>query len=290
MSAAIRSHFPDVTLIENATNLGFAGGNNIGIRYALKTDATHLFLLNNDTEVDPQCLTAFLHHFREHPEAGIVGGKIHLWKERNTLDHWGGLWNPKTARFDLLGLGAPATTPPPQELDYVCGAALIAPRAIWETVGLFEERFFLIWEESDFCFRAKKQGIAIQSCPEAKLWHKVSASFVGKPHTAYFWCRNRLLWIARNCSAKERRRLYLRVLLPEGAHLLKIYCLKNLQWKIRRKIVPHEALEAQAQNLRKNRAALQGIFDYYRGRFGNAPSWIYNQKGSAPFRGNRSNN
>lgn len=272
---AIRTHHPEVTLIENSDNLGFAGGNNIGIRYALQTEATHLLLLNNDTEVDSHLLTAFMNHFRQHPEAGILGGKIHLWKERTLLDHWGGRWNPKKAQFDLLGLHQPADTPIPDEIDYVCGAALMAPRATWKSVGLLEERFFLIWEDSDFCFRAKKSGLQIQICPEAHLWHKVSASFVSRPHSTYFWWRNRLLWIERNCSPKERRRLYLKVLLPEIAHLVKIYCLKNGQLKLRRKLTPHKTFEAQEQKLHKNRAALQGIIDYYRGRFGNAPSWIY---------------
>lgn len=113
------------------------------------------------------------------------------------------------------------------------------------------------------------------TCPKACIYHKVSASFVGKPHSTYFWWRNRLLWIERNCSPKERSSLYLRVLLPEIAHLLKIRLLKTIQLSIRKRIRPSGNYQAQEEKLLKNKAAVQGVLDYARRRFGNAPSWIY---------------
>lgn len=275
---AIRSQFPDVTLIENTENLGFAEGNNVGIRFALKTDAELIFLLNNDTVVDPDLLNAFAQCFEEHPEAGILGAKICLFDQRDTLDHWGGMWNPKTGQFDLVGLRKKEDVEGlagPKEIDYVCGAALMARRAVWEKVGLLEPRFFLIWEESDFCFRARSAGYATLTCPKARIYHKVSASFVGKPHSTYFWWRNRLLWIERNCTKKERARLYWKVLLPDIAHLLKIRLLKTAQLCLRKKFRPNKDYRQQEEKLLKNKAAVQGILDYARRRFGNGPSWLF---------------
>ena len=229
---AIRSQFPSVILIENKENLGFAEGNNVGIRFALQTDVEWILLLNNDTLVDPQILNAFASGFAQYPKAGILGAKIYLFDQRDTLDHWGGMWNPKKAHFDLIGLRqkeeaaddetpqsrlqnsstqqnrpfealcAPASSPTlsgmvssagdgqlslssqstskssiflgtgvlqpaPQTIDYVCGAALAARRNVWETVGLLEPKFFLIWEESDFCFHAKKKGLHHDDLPQS---------------------------------------------------------------------------------------------------------------------------
>ncbi len=276
---AIRAHFPTATILENTENLGFAEGNNIGIRYALQTDAELILLLNNDTEVDPSLLDAFATCFENHPEAGILGAKICLFNQRDTLDHWGGNWNLKKGKFDFIGLRLKdQSSQDPFPIDYVCGAALIARRAVFETAGLLDPRFFLIWEESDFCFRARRAGFQTLSSPDAKIYHKVSASFVGKPHSTYFWWRNRLLWIERNCTTTQRLSLYLRVLLPDIAHMLKIRLLKTAQIKVQKKLQPQRDFSQHEEKLLKNRAALQGVFDYARRRFGNCPSWIYQIK------------
>lgn len=274
---AIQNAFKSIHLIANSENLGFAEGNNVGIRYALQNEADYILLLNNDTEVEPDLLDAFVQGFDKNPEAGILGAKILLFGQRDTMDHWGGHWNRQSAQFDLVGLrqkDGPSTS---QNIDYVCGAALIARRSVFETIGLLEPRFFLIWEESDFCFRARKAGYLTMTCPEARIYHKVSASFVGKPHSTYFWWRNRLLWIERNCSQAEKVQLYLKVLLPEIAHLIKIFCLKVLQLPVRKKLNPKKDYRQQEDKLLKTKAALQGVHDYARRRFGKGPDWLYHK-------------
>ncbi len=282
-SAQIPEHFPKITFIQNQTNLGFAEGNNVGIRYALTTDAAYILLLNNDTLVDPKLLSAFMATFANNPKAGILGAKIYLFDHLQTLDHIGGKWNPKTASFDLIGnraLDDGTKWHSPEEIDYVCGAALIASRAVFETIGLLEARFFLIWEESDFCFRAKHAGFATYTCPDAKIWHKVSASFVGKPHSTYFWWRNRLLWIERNCTPKDKLKIWLKIIGPEIIHMYKIQGLKSIQLALTRWINPKADLHQKQEKLRKNKAAIRGIHDYFRRKFGNGPSWLFekNQK------------
>lgn len=277
--AAIVERFPQLLLIETGDNLGFAEGNNVGIRKALERGAELLFLLNNDTVVASDILECFVETFRLHPEAGILGAKIFLHDQRDTLDHLGGTWNPKTGVFEFIGLRQKEDgrqLQDPQEIDYVCGAGLIVKRAVIEAVGYLEPRFFLIWEESDFCFRARKAGFKTMTCPQAKLWHKVSASFVGgKPHSTYFWWRNRLLWIERNCPLRERWSLIVRVLVPDILHMLKIRLLKKLQLFFLKLLKPKADLKEKELKLLKNRAALCGVRDYLLRRFGNGPSWIY---------------
>ncbi len=266
---AIREAFPQVHRIESKTNLGCAEGNNLGIRCALERGADYLLLLNNDTDPDPGMLAAF--YAARSPDS-ILGAKLYLYDKPDIFDHLGGRWDPQTATFDLIANRMQddhKSWEEPMELDYVCGAALFAPRAVFETVGLLEPRFFLIWEESDFCFRARRAGFTAKLCPQAKVRHKVSASFVGgKPHSTYFWWRNRLLFIERNCSLEEKRRLFRTIVFPEALHILKLFLLKTALLYLS----PPSKREAKKNNLRKQRAALLGVRDYLLKRFGNVPA------------------
>lgn len=275
----IRQQFSEITLIETRENLGFAEGNNVGIRHALKNEADAILLLNNDTVADPQMLDAFASSMNEHPYAGILGAKIYLFEERNKFDHLGGRWNAKKASFDLIGLRQVddgKNWEKMEAVDYVCGAALLARREVFETVGLLEPKFFLIWEESDFCFRAKKAGFNTMTCPKAIIWHKVSASMVGgKPHSTYFWWRNRLLWIERNCTKLEKFRIFLMILFPDILHIYKLHMLKTFQLYLLKIIRPRENLKKRKEKILKYKAALHGVRDYFFRRFGNGPSWIY---------------
>jgi len=161
-------------------------------------------------------------------------------------------------------------------LDYVCGCALFAKAEVFQKIGVFEPRFFLFWEESDWCFRARKAGYPSYFCPDAKLWHKVSASFTGgKAHTTYFWWRNRLFWIERNCCKQEKIRLYFRVILPEIAYLLKLYLLKKMQLFFLKWFKPRENHDEREKRLLNYKAALTGTKDYLCRRFGNAPHWMF---------------
>jgi GT2 family glycosyltransferase len=276
--AAIKTQFPQFLLIENGENFGFAEGNNIGMRKAMEYGADMFFLLNNDTVVAVDILDYFVEMFDGHPEIGILGAKICLFGHKQTLDHLGGIWNRRTGTFEFIGKHSNESELQwhrPQELDYVCGAGLIVRRKVIETIGYLDARFFLIWEESDYCFRARRAGFKIFTCPQAKLWHKVSASFVGgKPHSTYFWWRNRLLWIEKNCSTCEKVSLYLRVLIPDILHLLKIQMIKTAQLLLLQRFKPQKDLTKKKENLIKNRAALCGVRDYLMRKFGKGPKWI----------------
>lgn len=273
----IQNAYTDITLLENRKNLGYAEGNNVGIRWALKNGAEYLLILNNDTIVDPDILEGFLSTLALTPQASILGGKPYLMNDPSRLDHLGGKWNSKTGTFDLIGsndLGENWMTPFP--LDYVCGCALFVKAEVFRKVGAFESRFFLFWEESDFCKRAKKEGFYSYFAPNAKLWHKVSASFTGgKAHTTYFWWRNRLFFMERNCSAREKFSLFLCVIFPETLHLIKLYLIKRLQLCFLKSIHPQRDYSVKINRLRVYRASLVGIKDYIFRRLGNGPTWLF---------------
>lgn len=255
---AIRTAFPEIPILETGANLGYAGGNNAGIRWALTKPYEWILLLNNDLVVASDFIQSLLEHAQE---PAILGAKIYRADDPHRIEHLGGIWSPETAQFhfphsQLLDDGSHEEK---EQVDMVCGCAFMMHRTIPELIGLLEERYFLLWEESDFCMRAKKAGFPIWTAPKAKAWHKGSASFTGgKPHLEYFWWRNRLLWIARNCSPEERRRIYRKVLLPQMLKCWKRALLKTLQMR-----------KNQARRLR---AGCRGMIDYFLGRFGNCPT------------------
>ncbi len=274
--AVIKKEHPEITIIETGENLGFAAGNNEGIR---KSTADYIFLLNNDTIVDPHILNALVKTIQSDPKIGILGAKPYLYDEPTKLDHFGGMWNQKKGVFDLVGLrqidneGAWDSS---QTIDYACGCALFVKKEVFEKIGFLEPQFFLIWEEADFCFRAREAGFSTMTCPEAKLWHKVSASFVGgKTHSTYFWWRNRFLWIERNRTLPQILSLYVRILIPDILNLYKLKFLKTLQLQCLRLIRPRDDHKKRKERILRYSAALQGIKDYTLRRFGNGPAWIY---------------
>ena len=271
--AVIRQNYPHIPLLENRANLGFAGGNNPGIEWALRHHAEWILLLNNDTIVDPHFLNAFMAAAKEEPKAHILGAKILSYDKPEIIDHLGGFWRPEIAEFRCADSG---TLDHPylqmREVDYVCGAALLMHRSVPETIGLLEPNFFLFWEETDFCTRAKRAGFGVWTAPEAKIWHKVSASFIGgKPHMHYFWWRSRLLWIERNCGPEEKKALYRQVIFPELWKMGRHYVTKRvLQF-----FFPHPKRKAQVRRLK---AGCTGAYHFYRHKFGSCPNWLISTK------------
>ncbi len=274
---AIRASFSHVPIFETGSNLGFAGGNNVGIQWALSKSFEWILLLNNDTIVDPHFLTAFMDAAKNMPQAKIFGAKILRYGDPHRIDHLGGKWNPGNAKFESIASGlldSELIEYKSEAVDYVCGAALLMHHSVPRTIGLLESRFFLFWEETDYCFRARHVGFEIWTAPAAKVWHKVSASFIGgKPHSHYFWWRSRLLWLERNLPSYEREDIMARVIRPELMKTIRHYGLKSLQlllWKIL--FLPKDV--EKEQKVRRLRAGLIGAFHYYLGKFGNCPKWI----------------
>lgn len=265
----IRARYPDLPIFETKQNLGFAGGNNVGIEWALRKGAEWILLLNNDTTVAPDLLEKLLAAAKEKPNGKIFGAKIYRYSDPERIDHLGGFWREEIAEFTSPASGA-LDHPyfEMEQVDYVCGAALFFHRSVVEKVGLLEPKFFLFWEETDFCFRARRAGFEVWTVPEARVWHKVSASFTGgKPHTHYFWWRSRLLWIERNCSKEEKKRIYRKVIWPELWKGFRHWAVKSLvQW-----VAPNEE---RKRKIARDRAGWQGALDYWRGRFGGAPEWV----------------
>jgi len=192
----------DITLIQSGANLGYAGGNNVGIRAALDWQADYIWILNPDTTVDPRCLNELLKAAEEHPRAGIFVPKI-LYKDRpRTIWYAGGDYDLMRAQTNHWGLGAEDEG----RFDYTSckvtfatGCSLFVRRNVFEQIGLLDERYFLYWEDTQFSGKALRAGYDICYVPAARVWHQLMASsgqHDGRsPTYDYYTLRNRLWYI-----------------------------------------------------------------------------------------------
>jgi GT2 family glycosyltransferase len=179
--AILRGRFPSVELLQTGENLGFAGGNNAGIRHALGAGADHVVLLNNDTTVDPGFVTALADAARANPRAGILSSKILLFDQPDVLWYAGASFHPWLGWGRHRGHGARdiGQFDRVEETDRPTGCALLVTRACCEQVGLLREEYFCYAEDLEWGLRARAQGFQILYVPGSRVWHKVSRSTGG---------------------------------------------------------------------------------------------------------------
>ena len=288
---AIRGTYPTVILLEAGKNLGYAGGNNLGIRAALQRNAEFVLLLNNDAVAAPDLLRTLVQAADEHRDAGVFGAKIYLLGDPQRLWYAGTRWDPKAQSFVHIGEGLlddGAEFAQVQDTEYASGCAMFFRASAADTVGMLDERFFLLFEEVDWCFRARAAGFRCLFVPEAKVWHRVSASFGGR-NTAlreYFHFRNRLLWAERHLTLWRRIRVWANALsvffpyLSIGGTLWAVLqgrCgTRQAYWKIRAELKDWRA-ELRRPGVHLVRAAQWcALRDYLFRRFGDCPSSIRN--------------
>lgn len=197
---AVKTSFPQVQVIELSENLGFAGGCNIGIRQALADGAEYVWLLNNDTVVDPNALTAMVEVAENDSRCGIVGSKILYYDKPKVINHAGGRIHPWLGRSEHIGCGEidRGQFDKVRQVDYVTGCSLLAKKTMIESVGFMDEAYFLYWEESDWCIRAKQKGWQIKYAPRSVVYHKISQSLGQKsPIMTYYMARNTLVFLRK---------------------------------------------------------------------------------------------
>jgi GT2 family glycosyltransferase len=197
---AVSHQFPDVALIVNDQNLGFAAGCNVGIRYAIEQEADYVFLLNNDTLVDP----AVLRHLVSltGPDVGMVAPKIYYAADPTRIWSVGGMRHPLTIEKtgDVRGQIDIGQWEDVLERDYFVGCALLLSRCLLAEVGLFDERFFMYYEDSDLSLRARQAGFRLLLSPQAWVWHKVAVSSGGSdsPNERYWMARSSVLFFRKH--------------------------------------------------------------------------------------------
>jgi GT2 family glycosyltransferase len=251
---AIRAVFPAVEIIELTENLGYAGNNNVGIKAALAQGAEWIFVLNEDTILDPECLTHLIDAGESEQHIGIVGPMVYHHDEPDVIQSAGGklgrYWQSIHLAKDEVDQGQFTA---PHLVDWISGCGILVRRAVIDQVGTIDERYFYFWEETEWCIRAGKAGWRIVHVPQAKLWHKgVQRDYRPKPSLMYYGTRNWLLTLAKHHAP------------PIAWALAWVHIVRTLtSWTVKPKW----------RSMHQHRNAMwHGLVDFLRGRWGQMPS------------------
>jgi GT2 family glycosyltransferase len=194
-------------LIKNEKNYGFAEGNNIGIQCALHVfEADCVFLLNNDTVVDRSLLSELINAVKDHERAGVAGPTLYYYDDPTRIQAAGGTINWWTGKTKERGRGEIDRKYDMGEVDYIPGCAFLIKREVLETVGVLDPVYFAYFEETDFCVRCSRKGFTSVYIPQGRVWHKIARSTGGEfsPHMAYYFVRNRCIFIRKYCQGLKR--------------------------------------------------------------------------------------
>lgn len=217
----------DITFIDSNKNLGYSGGNNLGIKFALKKGFQYFLILNNDTIVDENLIVNLL---KNSASADIIAPKIYftpgnefhkekykksdlgkvIWYAGGKID-WNNIIGCHIG-VDEVDIGQFATS---KSIDFATGACMFIKKEVFDKIGYFDEKYFLYLEDMDFCVRAKKAGFKIMFDPSAILWHKnaQSAGGSGSNLQDYYITRNRLLFAFKFAKLKTKFAVFKQTLL-----------------------------------------------------------------------------
>ena len=219
LSATDIKKFTKTTFIQNNVNSGYTGGNNLGIKQALKDGCDYVFILNPDTTVEKNTISELVKTL-ESNNAAIAGPKIYF-SDSKKIWFAGGVIDLANVIGGHLGVDEVDSGQYDQvtEVDYITGAAILIKREVLNKVGLFDERYFLYYEDSDLCYRSKKAGYKIIYVPTAIVYHKNAQSTgLGSPLQDYYQTRNRMLFASKFLSFRTRFALF-----REGLRNVMIY-------------------------------------------------------------------
>lgn len=188
----LRALGDDVTFIESGGNFGFAGGNNVGVRWALKAGADAVWLLNNDATAEARALEELLATSARHHRAGLIGTRIYEMQRPSVMQCWGGgwinVWTGRAREYDHEVRLA--------ELDYITGCSMFIPRWALEQGGMLDEGFFMYFEDAELSLRYRALGMELAVADGARVLHRGGAS--AKPGRAQqSWRTQSLLRILR---------------------------------------------------------------------------------------------
>jgi GT2 family glycosyltransferase len=205
-TSALTNYFGEaIDLIVNEENLGFAKGINVGIRRALAQGAKWVLLLNNDTVIAPDMVEQLMNVADCQLDVGILAPAIFYYDQPDRVWRLGDrryAWLPIPLKVPTRELKAGKTL----SIDYVTGCAMLVKREVWQRIGLLDERFFMYYEDADFCQRAASAGYKVMCVTQAKVWHKVSVSSARVPSiTRYRSAKSKVLFFRQYRHGPSRR-------------------------------------------------------------------------------------
>ncbi|MDP3938054.1 MAG: glycosyltransferase family 2 protein, partial [Deltaproteobacteria bacterium] len=220
VAAKARERFPGIHVIENETNRGYAGGNNVGLLHALGLGVDYVLVLNNDAIVEPDAIDELVQLAESDPEVGAVGARVMQYEARDRMYGAVGtlIYMPQLIRLE--GLHADDLDPfsSPRDGDFIPGCSILFRAAVLRHVGLFDERFFAYHEDVDWCSRAWEAGWRCSYLPSSVVQHRGAIYYGTSPvadYRYYFYGRNAVLYARKHARPAQMAKL----LATSGAYL-----------------------------------------------------------------------
>ena len=199
--AQLQQKLPETDILRSEANLGFAGGNNLGLGAALSRQADYALVINNDTVVHPAMVSQLVAAGEARPEVGLLGPIIYYLSQPEKV--WFAGYRLAHGIYVLRrGLHLKAPLRPIEDVDFVSGCGMLLRRSVIEHGLLFSDQYFMYYEDLDLCFRAKAAGFGIACVTGARMWHAVSASTGGadSPLKQYYQVKSSLIFYRQHSS------------------------------------------------------------------------------------------
>lgn len=201
----------EIVIINANDNLGFSGGNNVGIQYAIDNGFRYVLLLNNDTVVKQEFLSELVRTSQENNDSVVVTSKILYEFDRKTIWYAGGAFSEKTSRTSSRGIGEIDTGKydNSEEVTFASGCCMLLPIKVISQIGYMSEDYFLYSEDADLCCKIRAHGYRLIYQPNSVIYHKVSASTqkLNELMTCYI-VRNKLILIKKHIKQKYKLLAY----------------------------------------------------------------------------------
>ncbi len=197
----LRINFPNITLVESLINLGFTGGNNLGLHKAYELGFDYILFLNNDTIVSENLLEELVLFMENNKQVGLVGPITCYYNHKNTVSFAGGTLNRNTGliSFYKKDIDISNLVQLPIFCSFIEGTAIFVGYSLIKKIGGFNDIYFLTSEESELCIKVTNMGYKIAVLPTCKVWHKISKSMsIASELACYFVFRNKLYFVKNN--------------------------------------------------------------------------------------------
>lgn len=205
----IREAYPDVDFLQTGANLGYAEGNNVGIRHALQGNPDYLFVLNNDTLLANDMLDQLVQAAESDPGIVMTGPTMYCTDPPDILFAAGSFVNWKGGTIQHRGMLQPASQfshiCDNNPVDFIVGCGVLVKTSFIREAGVLDPDYYLNYEDVEWGIRAVKRGYQVVHVPSAVMWHKISAKLgLASPANTYYMTRNALLFFWRNLRGWQR--------------------------------------------------------------------------------------
>lgn len=227
----ISREYTGIHVIKSEKNLGFAGGNNLGIKFAMEHGADYIMLLNNDTVIDPAMISELIKNANE---TDIVAPRMFYYDKKDVIWYSGGNINKYSGniRCKYFGKNVREVNDKIEECTFATGCCILFSVNLIDKIGGLKDDYFMYCEDTEFSIRVIEAGGVIRVIPSAKLWHKVSSSIggAGNAFSLYYSSRNRLYYI------KDHEEFFfdtatIFTVMSRVARIIQYMILRNSIWK-----------------------------------------------------------